>query len=271
MPQGIHTIGTREQQRQTFDRVAELYDENRPSYPAEIFDDVLAISGVTADSRLLEIGCGTGHATEVFAARGLAIHGIDLGENMAALARRRLADFPRVTIEVTEFEQWTTPARYDLIYAATAYHWLEPATRQQKIASLLRPGGWLAVWRNRHIRNGSSDGFLDAAQSIYSSVAPELALERGQLPGPDEISEIEKEDFAPELFEKPQTRIHFWSRTYNAQEYVDLLNTHSDHQLLAADRRQQLFDQLATLIGTHYGGTVVKEYATVLQMVRLRK
>jgi trans-aconitate methyltransferase len=270
LPQGIHSIGTRDRLRQTFDRIAQTYDENRPSYPAEIFDDVVAISGLTASSRVLEIGCGTGHATEVFASRGLEIHGIDLGENMAAIGRQRLAHFPRVTIEVTNFENWTTTARYELIYAATAFHWLDPATRQQKIASLLRPGGWLAVWRNRHIRNGSSDNFLDAAQTIYSSVAPELALERGQLPGPDEIVALEKEEFDPTLFEEPVRRVHYWSRPYTATGYVELLNTHSDHQLLPADRRQQLFDQLSTLIDTDYGGSVIKDYATVLQMVRLR-
>jgi trans-aconitate methyltransferase len=270
LPQDTHSIGTREQLRKTFDSIAQTYDENRPSYPTEIVDDVVAISGVTADSRLLEIGCGTGHATQVFASRGLQVHGLDLGENMAALARRRLAQFPRVTIEVVDFEHWSTTSRYDLIYAATAFHWLDPATRQQKIASLLRPCGWLAVWRNRHIRNGSSDNFLDAAQTIYSSIAPELALERGQLPGPDEIVAIEKEEFDPTLFDEPVTRIHYWSRSYNAAQYVDLLNTHSDHQLLPSERRQQLFDRLSTLIHTEYGGSVIKDYATVLQMVRLR-
>jgi trans-aconitate methyltransferase len=190
---------------------------------------------------------------------------------MAALARQRLAQFPRVTIEVTDFEHWTPASRFDLIYAATAFHWLDPATRQQKIASLLIPEGWLAVWRNRHIRNGSSDDFLDAAQSIYSSVAPELALERGRLPGPDEIVAIEKEGFSTAIFEEPITRVHYWNRAYNAAQYVDLLNTHSDHQLLPADRRQQLFDQLSSLIDTRYGGSVIKDYATVLQMARLRR
>lgn len=270
MPQGIHTIGTREQQRQTFDRVAQLYDQNRPSYPQQVFEDVFSVSGVTANSRLLEIGCGTGHATQVFAARGLEIHGIDLGENMAAVARLRLAQFPRVTIEVTHFESWTTPARYDLVYAATAFHWLDPVTRQGKIATILRPFGWLAVWRNRHIRNGSSDDFLDAAQEIYSNVAPELALERGQLPGPDEILDIEKEDFDTSLFQPPELRVHYWSKACSASAYVEMLNTHSDHQLLPADRRQQLFDGLATLIDTRYGGSVIKDYATVLQMARAR-
>ncbi len=271
MPQGIHSNGTRDELRQTFDRIAQLYDENRPSYPQQIFDDVLSISGVDASSLVLEIGCGTGHATQVFAAsRGLKVHCIDLGENMIALARQRLAHFPRVTIDVTDFERLATPARYDLIYAATAFHWLDPATRQHKIASLLRPSGWLAVWRNRHIRNGSSNDFLDAAQAIYSRVAPELVLERGHLPGPDEIVAIEKEEFSTAIFEGPVMRVHYWSRTYNDVQYVALLNTHSDHQLLPAGRRQHLFEPLATLIETHYGGSVVKDYATVLQMARLR-
>ena len=38
-----------------------------------------------------------------------------------------------------------------------------------------------------------------------------------------------------------------------------MLNTHSDHQLLpAASRRRQLFDGLATLIDTRYGGSVIR-------------
>ena len=182
MPYELHPIGTRDQLRQTFDRVAQQYDENRPSYPPAVFDDVLLISDVTPESRLLEIGCGTGHATQVFAARGLRIHALEMGENMADLARRRLVAFPHVAIEVADFDHWTTPDRYHLAYAATSYHWLNPATREQQIASLLHSRGWFATWRNRHIRNGSSDAFIDEAHVIYSTVAPKLVL--GSRPTP---------------------------------------------------------------------------------------
>jgi trans-aconitate methyltransferase len=270
LPYGIHPIGTRERLRQTFDGVAQLYDENRPSYPPQVFDDVVAISGASAESSLLEIGCGTGHATREFAARGLRIDGIELGENMAAIARRRLQPFPRVTVQIADFDHWTTTERYDLVYAATAYHWLDPAHREQKIAALLRPSGWLAIWRNCHVRNGSRDDFLDAAQAIYFRIAPELAMERGRLPVPSEAVDAEKEAFTSNLFEEPQVRVHLWRKAYSAEEYVDLANTHSDHQLLPADRRKPLFDALATLIETQCGGSVVKDYATVLQMARVR-
>ncbi len=271
MPYKLHTIGKREELRATFDHIAQQYDENRPSYPHAVFDDIALISGVSAESHLLEIGCGTGHATQVFAARGLRIHALEMGENMAAIARQRLASFPRVAIELADFDHWTTAARYQLVYAATAYHWLNPATREQQIASLLHSHGWLAMWRNRHIRNGSSDGFLDAAQLIYNAIAPELVQQRAQLPGPQDVVEAEREELGSGLFEVPVTRVFFWGKAYTAGEYVALLNTHSDHQLLPAERRRQLFDRLSALIAERYGGSVTKDYATVLQMARLRQ
>ena len=264
----MHGIGTRGQLRQTFDRVAQLYDQMRPSYPAAVFDDVLALSGVNADSRLLEIGCGTGHATQEFAARGLAIDCVELGENMAGLARTRLARFPRVRIEIADFDRWATDARYDLAYSATAYHWLDPATREQNIATWLRPSGWLAFWRNRHIRNGSSDEFVDAVQEIYAAEAPQLVRERGGLPGPGEVLEREREGLSTQLFEEPVYRVYFWSLRSSANEYARMLATHSDHQLLEECARQRLLDGIEELIGKRFGGAVVKDYATVLQMAR---
>jgi SAM-dependent methyltransferase len=56
--------------RATFDRVAPLYDEARPTYPEELFDDVVSLSGIPPGGRILEIGCGTGQATVLFARRG---------------------------------------------------------------------------------------------------------------------------------------------------------------------------------------------------------
>jgi len=270
LPYKPHSIGTRDRLRETFDPIARQYDANRPAYPAAVYDDVIRISGITADSCLLDIGCGTGHATQVFAARGFRVDAIELGENMAAIARERVAQYPRAAIQVANFDSWTTPARYDLVYSATAYHWLDPATREQRIAAILRRPGWLAVWRNRHIRNGSSDDFLNEAQTVYSNVAPELCGERGTLPGPNEVVEAEREEFKSGLFDEPQLRVHFWSKPYTASGYVALLNTHSDHQLLPADRRSRLFEELAALIDTRYAGSVIKDYATVLQMLRLR-
>ena len=270
MPYELHSIGTRDQLRQTFDQVAQLYDAMRPSYPGEVFADVITLSGVDAEARLFEIGCGTGHATQMLAARGLAIDCIELGENMAALARKRLAPYPRVKIVVADFDTWTTPQRYDLVYSATAYHWLNPVTRDARVAAILKPEGQLALWRNRHIRNGSCDAFLDESAGIYCEEAPELTQKRILLPRPAEVIETEREEISTVLFDPPVCRLYLWSWSYTAAEYVQMLSTHSDHQLLPPERRQRLLDRIESLIERRYGGSVVKDYATVLQIARKR-
>jgi 2-polyprenyl-3-methyl-5-hydroxy-6-metoxy-1,4-benzoquinol methylase len=59
--------------RQTFDQEAEFYDEARPGYPEALFDDVVALSAIPEEGRILEIGCGTGQATVPMARRGYHI------------------------------------------------------------------------------------------------------------------------------------------------------------------------------------------------------
>ena len=69
--------------RTSFDRVADTYEENRQDYPAELIDDILALSGIQQDGEILEIGCGPGNATIPFAKRGYKITAIELGEHLA--------------------------------------------------------------------------------------------------------------------------------------------------------------------------------------------
>src|ERR671917_2255842 len=98
--------GERNRLRTTFDEAASLYDEVRPGYPGELFDDVVSLSGIPAGGRILEIGCGTGQATVPFARRGYRILCVELGENLAAVARKNLAGFPLVEERTGDFESY---------------------------------------------------------------------------------------------------------------------------------------------------------------------
>jgi ubiquinone/menaquinone biosynthesis C-methylase UbiE len=55
-----------------FDEVPELYDRLRPTYPDELFADLVSIAGIHQGSSMLEVGCGTGQATRALAALGFA-------------------------------------------------------------------------------------------------------------------------------------------------------------------------------------------------------
>jgi len=81
----------RDRLRTTFDSAADLYQEARPKYPDEIFDELAALAGLQPGDRLLEIGCATGKATTPLARRGFHITCIEIGPELAALAGRNLA------------------------------------------------------------------------------------------------------------------------------------------------------------------------------------
>src|SRR5215471_12761869 len=94
------------EQRLTFDEVPELYDRNRPSYPDALFDDLVSLSGILPEGRILEIGCGTGQATIPLAQRGFSVICLEPGPSMARLAKAKLARFPRVQVLRATFEDW---------------------------------------------------------------------------------------------------------------------------------------------------------------------
>src|SRR5258708_1346281 len=111
-----------------FDEVPELYDRVRPSYPDELFSDLSEITGLHERSLVLEVGCGTGQATRWLAALGCSVGGVERGQGMAALARRRLAAFENVEVEMSSFEDWNDRGRrFDVLVAASSWHWVDPA------------------------------------------------------------------------------------------------------------------------------------------------
>jgi ubiquinone/menaquinone biosynthesis C-methylase UbiE len=132
------------EKRATFNQVAELYDQVRPRYPARLFDDLVALSGLPHGGRILEMGAGTGIATLPLAERGYRIVAIELGAELAAVARKKLSQFDNVDVVVANFEEWRLPREpFDLVLGATAWHWSTQywATRRPRTLSGLE-GRW---------------------------------------------------------------------------------------------------------------------------------
>ena len=148
--------------RSTFNQDAERYDRARPGYPAALFDDLAELTSIGAGSRVLEIGPGTGQATRPLAERGCRVVAELHGADPAALARRNLAGFPSVDVVNAAFEAWPLPVEpFDLVLAATAFHWIDPSVRADKIADALRPGGFLATVSTHHVAGGDESFFAE--------------------------------------------------------------------------------------------------------------
>jgi len=260
------------EQRFVFGEAAELYDRARPGYGAKLVDGVLGFAGVEGDGlRALEVGAGTGKATVAFASRGLRILALEPSPEMAEVARRNCAAFPRVRIETATFEDWwVEPQPFGLLFSAQAWHWVDPAVRHVKAAQVLAPGGTLALiwhrirWRGEPLR--------DELEVLYRSLAPELYEQGPGFPGLTrrrEQTELLQELRATGRFEPAQTRTYPWSQTFTADAFVERLATQSNHLLYDAGRRSELFDGLRRLVAAH-GGEIAVPHDAMVVLTRRR-
>jgi SAM-dependent methyltransferase len=254
--------------RAIFDEDAERYDRARPGYPPALFDDLAELAGVGPGCRLLEIGPGTGKATVDLARRGCRLVAVELGPNLAAVARANLAavDGARAEVVVSAFETWPLPPEpFDVVLAATAYHWLDPDVRVGRIAAALGPGGTLAVVETHHIAGGDA-GFFAEVQRCYERWDPATPPDL-RLPAADEIPRLADTDHSG-LFESAVFRRYEWDQGYTRGGYLDLLLTYSNHRALPAPARAGLLDCVGALIDERYGGRITKRYLTQMWLAR---
>jgi len=259
--------------RTTFDGDALLYDEVRPGYPDALFDAVVSLSGIPEAGRILEIGCGTGQATVPLARRGYSVLCVELGENLAAVARRNLEAYPLAEVQVGDFEKWPLEAEaFDLAVSATAFHWLDPSVAYRKVARALTPGGAIALFWNEHVHSDASGDFFEAAQEVYERETPEIVKPEDHkgLPRPDEVHDRSGEIEGTGLFGGVITRKYRWDASYDAAGYVRVLSTYSGHRSLSDASRERLFRGISDLIEGRFGGRIVKGYLTTLYVAHRR-
>jgi SAM-dependent methyltransferase len=261
------------EQRLVFGEDADLYDRARAGYSDAVIDDILNFAGYRPPGgRSLEVGAGTGKATVAFAARGIPILALEPSAAMAAVAARNCGPFPMVHIEVCGFEEWPLQREaFDLVFSAQAWHWVDPAVRWQKAAAALVGGGTLALlwhrtaWSDEEIR-GQLDG-------IYRRWAPKLREVNPGFPGlssaglAESFRHLVEEMLADRLFEDPVERKHPWVATFNAQSFIELLLSQSDHRLLPEGQRQALFTAIEEVI-VDRGGTVTVPHETWVIVAR---
>ncbi len=264
----MHPDDERERLRQTFNQAADIYDRVRPEYPEALFDDLITLADLVPGDDLLEVGCATGKATRPLARRGFRITCVELGPELASAARGNLTGWP-VKVVQGKFEEWRAPQPVSLVYAATAWHWIDPAVRYQRAWQALRPGGHLAIWGAGHVFPDGGDPFFEEIQDVYDEIGE--GLQPGApfpRPGeqPDDRADIE----ASGLFEMIALRYYDWERSYDAEEYIELLSTFSGHLAMADWKRQRLYGEIRRRLALRRDHSVRRHWGAVLQVARRR-
>lgn len=260
----------RERLRETFNRAAGRYQRARPDYPAELFDDLIRAGRLGPGDRLLEVGCATGKATLPLARRGFRITCIEPGPDLAAAARRNLAGLD-VVIERGYFEDWRPRhgERFDLVFAATAWDWIDPGRRYALAWRALRQGGHLAFWNAAHVFPDGGDPFFHEIQEVYDEIGEGLPPGAAR-PRPGELADRSAEIEASGLFRVVHVRHFDWERRYDADGYIDLLSTFSGHMAMTDWQRDRLYGEIRLRLARRPDRILRRHWGAVLHVARRR-
>ena len=163
----------RNEGRSVFGPVATSYEDARPDYPDRVFEILRERCGLGPSTRVVEIGAGSGKATRRLLEAGAHVVAVEPSPPLAEELRARFLRGRRLDIVGAAFEDADlSPSSFDLVVAATAFHWLDPGPTLPKIVSILRPGGWLALWWNVFGDPGLPDPFHDATEQILNDLEP---------------------------------------------------------------------------------------------------
>ncbi|MCB0630635.1 MAG: class I SAM-dependent methyltransferase [Saprospiraceae bacterium] len=247
--------------KQTFDQIAGDYDAVRPLYPDELCTYLAQTGNWQAETRILEIGCGTGQLTRNLSKYNFQIHAIDIGEQLVSLARKHCSGHHRTTFTVTPFEEFqATPGSFDTILAATSFHWLDADLRFTKTAELLREGGQLFIINNVSKHREQEGSLRQALDRVYEKVIPPditkqyISLEKQSGNVEDEFAECP-------LFGPLQLYSHRHIHTLSSDDYLRLLNTFSYQHNLPEPVKSTLFQQIRQAVEDH-GGLIHLPYET---------
>jgi len=181
-----------------FTGLANLYAKNRPSYPAEAIDWILARCGLGPNSILVDVGTGTGISARLFAQRGLDVIGIEPNAEMRVQAETEPLPAAVLTPRYHDgrAEQTGLPdSSADAVLAAQAFHCFQPDSALREFHRILKLDGWaILLWNEREER----DPFT-AAYGAVIRTAPGAGIEQARGNGEPLL--------ASPLFQKGEHRV----------------------------------------------------------------
>jgi SAM-dependent methyltransferase len=231
-----------------------------------MFDELFRL--LPSHPAVVEVGPGTGKATGDLLSRGASVYAVEIGPAMAAKLRE-VHPSPALTVIVGDFEETDLEEHgFDAVFSATAYHWISQKAQVDRPASVLKPGGVVAIVDLNQVSSPQDKGFFAAAQPVYERYGEghtgPPAPERNAVDPP--IHRVLRGD---SRFSNVELRTYDWDQTYSAAGYRKLMLSFSGTQMMTPPARQGLLDDMENFIRQHYDNQVTRPIVVTLTTARL--
>ncbi len=254
----------------TFNTNAETYEKIRPGYVDELYNDIFEMIDINKDSNVIEIGIGGGQATLPILKTNCKLTAVEYGENLANVCNEKFKNYPNFSTVVGKFEDvYFEDNSFDLIYSASAFHWIPEEIGYKKVYDMLKSGGVFARFSNAPYLDKGNEDLSNEIQNIYKKYYYNFYNKKYEEPKEytDEDAIVRAKIATKYGFIDIDYRLYKRTRTFNANEYIKLLSTYSDHIAIDEDIRDEFFKQIEIAIN-QFGGSI-NIYDTInLQLAR---
>lgn len=186
-----------------FSNRVENYVKYRPDYPREIVRYLAANCGLTRESIVADVGCGTGISCRMFLENGNRVFGVEPNEAMRAAAVKQLAEFPWfIVVDGTSEATTLEDDSIDMVVAAQAFHWFDPDRTRPEFKRILKPGGHIVlIWNERQL---DTTPFLIEYEKFLLKYANDYGNVRHENIADAELRGFFQQDYGSATFQNEQ-------------------------------------------------------------------
>ena len=152
----------------TFDTVASTYEKLRPGYVAELYRTLFDYIPIDANSNVLEVGTGSGQATTPILNTGCKLTAVEYGEKFSELLKNKFKEYPKFSVITDKFEDISLEENaFDLVFSASAFHWIPEKIGYEKVFSILKKGGVFARFANHPYLDKGNPALAKEIDELY--------------------------------------------------------------------------------------------------------
>jgi len=246
------------------------YGDARPEYPEAIYRFLIEHGALAPNTATLEIGAGNGLATRRLIERGAnPITVVEPDARFGPLLRELASSGADLRVVPRAFEETQFPPRtFDLVAAATSFHWLDRTTALARIADVLKPGGYIALWWNVFQILDRADAFHEATRSILENLAVSPSGAPDTIPFALDRSAREADFVSCGRFGDVNYAETRWTFVLDTAHVGKLYEGFSHIQRLPEARRMRLLEQLMDVAQTQFGGRVERNVTSPIYLAR---
>lgn len=254
----------------TFDTAASVYEKIRPGYMDELYQTLFDYISIEKSSRVIEVGIGGGQATLPVLRTGCHFTAVEYGEHFSKLCSEKFKDYPNFSVITDKFEHAAFEEEScDLVFSASAFHWVPEEIGYPKVFSMLKSGGAFARFANHPFCGKGNPALTEEIEALYGRYYYRFYNKPQEIPKEYSEEQARQRADIAEKYGFCDIRYALFSRTrtFSAEEYIMLLGTYSDHIAIEDTIRREFFSRVRDTIKKH--GDSITIYDTIdLQLAR---